>query len=222
MARWAHNKLPSSVRRQYFQLVRCGLKGAAAARRVGVSTSCGSLWFIDSGSMAPPDISISPVSCPKTTASPLLTAWPPAGGERDRRFDRQEFPDVYREISRNQKPDGRYQPWFAHNQAIVRRRRSKAFCVTEGGRLHAVISEKLAVKWSPAQISRYLRRTFPDDIEMRCSPEAIYQAIYAGRLGLQDGKLRTGRRCRKRQRRGVHQPPDQEDPICHRTAPRSA
>ena len=24
---------------------------------------------------------------------------------------------VYREITRNSKPDGRYQPWFAHNQA---------------------------------------------------------------------------------------------------------
>ena len=42
---------------------------------------------------------------------------------------------------------------------------------------------------------------------MRCSPEAIYQAIYAGRLGPQAGKLRTGRRCRKRQRRGVKQSP---------------
>ncbi|WP_246274084.1 hypothetical protein [Phytohabitans houttuyneae] len=27
------------------------------------------------------------------------------------------YQSVYREISRNRKPDGRYQPWFAHNQA---------------------------------------------------------------------------------------------------------
>ena len=61
MPRWAHNKLPSSVRQRYFDLIRSGLKGSEAARRVGVSTSCGSLWFIDAGSMAIPEpSSISP------------------------------------------------------------------------------------------------------------------------------------------------------------------
>ena len=208
MPRGAHNKLPSSVRRRYFELVRSGLKGAAAARRVGVSTSCGSLWFIDSGSMAPPDIPISPRFLSQDDRIAIADGL--AAGRPVKEIAvsiGKSLQTVYREISRNRKPDGRYQPWYAHNQAITRRRRPKAFCVSEGGRLHAVISEKIALKWSPAQISRYLKRTFPDDPEMRCSPEAIYQAIYAGRLGRQEGKLRTGRRCRKRQRRGVHQPP---------------
>jgi IS30 family transposase len=208
MPRWAHNKLPSSVRRQYFELIRSGLKGAAAARRVGVSTSCGSLWFIDSGSMAPPDIPISPRFLSQDDRIAIADGL--AAGRPVKEIAAsigKSFQTVYREISRNRKPDGRYQPWYAHNQAIARRRRPKAFCLTAGDRLHSVISEKLAVKWSPAQISRYLKRAFPDDTEMRCSPEAIYQAIYAGRLGTQEGKLRTGRRCRKRQRRGVHQPP---------------
>jgi transposase, IS30 family len=51
MPRWAHNKMPTAVKRRYFELIRQGLKGADAARRVGVSTSCGSLWFIDAGSV---------------------------------------------------------------------------------------------------------------------------------------------------------------------------
>ena|ERR1700682_3187551 len=51
MPRWAHNKMPASVKQRYFELIRAGHKGADAARRVGVSTSCGSLWFIDAGSM---------------------------------------------------------------------------------------------------------------------------------------------------------------------------
>lgn len=208
MPRWAHNKLPSSVRRQYFELVRSGLKGAAAARRVGVSTSCGSLWFIDAGSMAPPDIPISPRFLSQDDRIAIADGL--AAGRPVKEIAAsigKSFQTVYREIGRNRKPDGRYQPWYAHNQAIARRRRPKTFCLIEGGQLHAVVSEKLAVKWSPPQISRYLKRAFPDDTEMRCSPEAIYQAIYAGRLGPQDDKLRTGRRCRKRQRRGVHQPP---------------
>lgn len=35
------------------------------------------------------------------------------------------YQTVYREINRNRKPDGRYQPWYAHNQTYVRRRRPK-------------------------------------------------------------------------------------------------
>nr|WP_257233706.1 helix-turn-helix domain-containing protein [Rhodococcus qingshengii] len=35
------------------------------------------------------------------------------------------FQSVYKEIARNRKPDGRYQPWYAHNQAHQRRRRPK-------------------------------------------------------------------------------------------------
>ena len=157
--------------------------------------------------MAPPDIPISPRFLSQddriAIADGLAAGWPV---KEIATSIGKSFQTIYREINRNRKPDGSYQPWYAHNQAIVRRRRPKAFCVADGGRLHAVVNEKLALKWSPGQISRYVERTFPDP-EMRCSPEAIYQAIYAGRLGRQEGKLRTGRRCRKRQRRGVHQPP---------------
>lgn len=60
MPRYAPNKMPSEVKRRYFELIRSGVKGAEAARRVGVSTSCGSLWYLDAGSMSTPDQSISP------------------------------------------------------------------------------------------------------------------------------------------------------------------
>ena len=39
--------MPTLVKARYFELVRDGMKGAAAARDVGVSTSCGSLWLVD-------------------------------------------------------------------------------------------------------------------------------------------------------------------------------
>jgi transposase, IS30 family len=47
MPRYAPNKMPTAVKRRYFELIRTGLSGAAAAQEVGVSLSCGSLWFID-------------------------------------------------------------------------------------------------------------------------------------------------------------------------------
>ena len=49
MPRGGSNQMPGSVKKRYFELVREGHMGAAAARRVGVSTSCGSLWFLDAG-----------------------------------------------------------------------------------------------------------------------------------------------------------------------------
>src|SRR5690348_15153034 len=50
--RFAPNKMPAAVKRQYFELIRTGLPGSQAATRVGVSLSCGSLWFIDAGSVS--------------------------------------------------------------------------------------------------------------------------------------------------------------------------
>src|SRR5215204_3230476 len=127
MPRWAHNKLPSSIPQRYFELIRSGVKGADAARRVGVSTSCGSLWFIDAGSMAIPERS--------SISSRFLTQddriWI-ADGLATKLAVKQigagiakSFQTVYREITRSSKRDGRYQPWWAHNQAVLRRRRPK-------------------------------------------------------------------------------------------------
>jgi len=44
MPRGGSNRVPMAVKKRYFELLREGYKGAAAARVVGVSTSCGSLW----------------------------------------------------------------------------------------------------------------------------------------------------------------------------------
>jgi IS30 family transposase len=113
------------------------------------------------------------------------------------------FQTVYREIARGSKADGRYQPWWAHNQALLRRRRPKRKRILVGTPLWQAITDKLCRKWSPPQISRFLKRAFPHDPTMRACPETIYQALFAGILGPIAGKLRTGRQRRKRQRRGV-------------------
>jgi hypothetical protein len=51
MPHLAWNKAPTDTKRRYFELIRQGGSGAAASQRVGVSLSCGSLWFIDAGSV---------------------------------------------------------------------------------------------------------------------------------------------------------------------------
>ena len=41
-------QMPTAVKRRYFELISQGRKGAEAARRVGVSTSCGSKFVLAS------------------------------------------------------------------------------------------------------------------------------------------------------------------------------
>jgi len=208
MPRYAPNKMPTSVKKRYFELIRQGMKGAAAARIVGVSTSCGSLWFLDAGGMLIPDPG--PISPRFLTEEDRIVI---ADGLHAKQPIKhiaasigKSFQTVYREIKRNSKPDGRYQPWWAHNQALLRRKRPKERKIRANGPLQKTIRDKLAEKWSPQQISRYLLRTFPHDPIMCACPETIYQALFAGLLGRREGKLRTGRTRRKKQRRGVAPP----------------
>src|SRR4029453_4777502 len=49
MPRYAPNKMPPAVKKRFFELIRAGVRGAVAAREVGVSVSCGSVWFVDAG-----------------------------------------------------------------------------------------------------------------------------------------------------------------------------
>ena len=56
---WAWNRAPAGTKRRYFELIRTGVSSQAASFAVGVSPSCGSLWFIDAGSVRFIDIPIS-------------------------------------------------------------------------------------------------------------------------------------------------------------------
>jgi Helix-turn-helix domain len=112
--RYAPNKMPTEVKKRYFELIRRGMKGAAAARIVGVSTSCGSLWFIDAGSMiATEPRAISPRFL--TQDDRIAIADGLRVGLTKHEIAEQigkTFQTVYREIKRNSKPDGTYQPWW--------------------------------------------------------------------------------------------------------------
>ncbi|MEV1004833.1 IS30 family transposase [Nonomuraea sp. NPDC050202] len=197
--------MPTVTKKRYFELLRQSYKGAAAARVVGVSTSCGSLWFLDAGGMLVPDPG--PVSPRFLTQDDRIAI---ADGVQAKQSVKQiaaaigkTFQSVYREIKRNSKPDGRYQPWWAHNQALLRRKRPNTERIRASRPLRALVREKLSDKWSPRQISRFLQRTYPAQRDMRACPETIYRALFAGLLGRKPGKLRTGRTRRKPHRRGV-------------------
>jgi IS30 family transposase len=107
MPRYAPNKAPASVKRQYFEWIRTGISGAAAAQAVGVSLSCGSLWFIDAGSVRLVDTPISArylTQDDRIEIADGLAAGQPVKVIAERIG--KTFQSVYREIARNRKPDG--------------------------------------------------------------------------------------------------------------------
>ena len=57
----------------------------------------------------------------------------------------------------------------------------------------------LALQWSPAQISGWLKQQFPTDRDMRISHEAIYRCLFVQTRGepASRGLLATGRSRRK-------------------------
>jgi IS30 family transposase len=205
MPRYAPNKRPAAVKRHYFELIRQGLPGSEVARRVGVSLSCGSLWFIDAGSVS--IVEAIPISAryfsqdDRIEIADGLDAGEPVKSIATRIG--KSFQSVYREIARNKKPDGSYQPWFAHNQAHVRRRRPKARRFFIDDALRKVVAVKLYKKWSPAQISRWLRRRYRRRTSWHVCAETIYEAVYRGLIvPAAAASLRTGRTYRHRRGRG--------------------
>nr|WP_231332037.1 IS30 family transposase [Actinomadura graeca] len=116
------------------------------------------------------------------------------------------FQTVYREIKRGGKPDGRYEPFWAHNQALLRRRRPKDTKIAASASLRVLVRNKLTDRWSPQQVSRFLARAYTENPAMRACPETIYRALFAGLLGRPASMLRTRRTRRRRQRRGVPNP----------------
>ena len=201
-------KEPAAVKARYFELIRAGMMGAAAARLVGVSTSCGSLWYIEAGSMAPADKPLSPrflTQDDRIAIAEALGAEVPVARIAGQLGKHRST--IYREIARG-RTDTRYHadayhPWWSHNQTLLRRKRPKALKLAGDSPLRAAVFGKLHEQWSPQQISRYLVRRHRQDPAMRACPETIYRALFAGHRGSRERKLRTGRVRRRRQRRGV-------------------
>lgn len=204
MAYRAWNKAPAAIKRRYFELIRQGASGAVASQQVGVSLSCGSLWFIDAGSVSFID---KPVSSRYLTQDDRieiadgLAAAEPVKSIAARIG--KSYQTVYREITRNRNPDGRYQPWYAHGQAHLRRRRARSRRVSVDDELRAAVAGKLDKHWSPAQISRWLRRRWPKRSSWHLCHETIYESVYRGLVVWPDQQtLRTGRIYRHKRGRG--------------------
>ena len=94
------------------ELIRDGMPGSEAARQVGVSTSCGSLWFIDVGSVRA--FEPTPISRRFLSQDDRIEIADGLGRDEPVKSIAarigKSYQAVYREIARNGKPDDSYQP----------------------------------------------------------------------------------------------------------------
>ncbi len=84
---------------------------------------------------------------------------------------------VSREIAHNG-GRRRYRARRAEAAARRRARRPKAAKLAHCPRLRRLVEAKLAVRWSPQQIARWLPGAYPDDPECRVSHETIYLSLF--------------------------------------------
>ncbi len=114
---------------------------------------------------------------------------------------------ISRELRRNRDPgSGQYRPFTAHKLAVRRRARPRPGKIAADPVLRQFVAGRLEERWSPEQVSRALRREFPDEPARHVVHETIYQAVYRPELGglsreLPARVLRTRRRRRRPHRR---------------------
>ena len=110
---------------------------------------------------------------------------------------------ISREIRRNGGSQT-YRANRAERSAWERALRPKPCRLALHGELRWRVAQKLALQWSPEQISGWLKQQFPTDLSMRISHEAIYRSLFVQTRGVLKKELTAQLRTRgyaSRQRR---------------------
>ena len=107
---------------------------------------------------------------------------------------------ISREVSRN-RGVLKYRAVIADEQAWERARRPKDCLLATRTKLCQTVASKLAMKWSPEQVSGWLKREFPDELDMQISHETIYRSLFIQARGVLKKELVLHLRSRRMMRR---------------------
>ena len=107
---------------------------------------------------------------------------------------------VSREVARNGGRDT-YRAHRADRAAWQRARRPQPCLLATNERLRQAVEDMLAVRWSPQQISGWLRHTYPGDEAMHVSHETIYLTLFIQARGGLKRELTQHLRTRRANRR---------------------
>jgi transposase, IS30 family len=127
---------------------------------------------------------------------------------------------ISRELRRNQEVGGGYRASSAHAMAYHRASRPKVAKLVSNLALREKVEHDLEKRYSPEQITGRLRVEFPDDPEMRVSPETIYQSLYVQSRGALRRDLavcladRAGAAAAEPQGRSAQEPHPEHDQYC--------
>ena len=200
---------PISVERreQFWRARHDGLVIADAAAAAGVAGTTGAAWVLERGGIRPrPPVPRSPrvLSIEEREELSRGLAAGRSMTEIARRLRRSPS-TVTREVERNCDAKGHYRAVAADRRAVLRTRRPKPAKLAHHGERRRAVEQRLARRWPPEQISRSLRRDFPERPELQVSHETIYQSLYVQSRGALRRELasclRTGRALRRPKRR---------------------
>lgn len=97
-----------------------------------------------------------------------------------------------------------YRAHEADDQAWESALRPKKCLLALHRRLREIVASKLILKWSPEQISGWLKNEYPKDKTMRVSHETIYRSLFIQARGVLKKELMDHLRTKRRMRRSQH------------------
>ena|SRR6267378_6628934 len=195
------HRLTEADRFEIQQRISVGESFAAAALAVGCSKKSIQRFIAGTGGLAPKSWQRSPRHLSLAEREELLRGLLAGVSLRDIAARLGRAPStISRELRRNA-CRGSYQLVWAENAAARRARRPKPCKLVVNARLRAEVEHRLALRWSPQQISARLVRDYPDDPEMRVSHETIYRSLFVQARGALRKELTKYLRTRRTQRR---------------------
>lgn len=90
-----------------------------------------------------------------------------------------------------------YRATQADEMAWKRSRRPKPCLLAQNAKLRRIVANKLALDWSPEQISGWFKRTYPDDETLRVSRETIYRSLFIQTRGVLKKELQKHLRSQR-------------------------
>src|SRR5690242_13086077 len=199
--------MPRAVQVQFWEGVRSGLGVQEAGLAAGAGPVKAFAWFKQAGgvkSNGPRPDSGRYLSVAEREEIAVALAAGDSQAAIAERLGRSPS-TISREVRRNSRGRKVYRALAAQGQAQHRAARPKTAKLAGNAELRGLVQARLKQKWSPEQISRWLRRQFPDRPEMQVCHETIYQSIYVqGRGALRrelSACLRTGRALRRPRRK---------------------
>lgn len=97
-----------------------------------------------------------------------------------------------------------YRAHQAENNAWQNAKRPKLCYLAANTTLKDIIEEKIGLKWSPEQISNWLKQMYPTDKSMWISHETIYKSLFIQSRGVLNKSLTEHLRSKRLMRRPKH------------------